>query len=1376
MRIKRFIAILLALTMMATLVPAAVFSESTTYQLAVANKVVVDGTSDQTVEVYFQSIGAENTYSVEAFWSTSETEESSYLTLSVLTPTGVTATNNNPETGRVYWTDTTLSAPISTEAGGTIWTATYTVDKDTPAGFYTVSFAGKSTDSTYGENNFELTATIEVAEPAPATPDYQIYYTLDATAADSDGDKYKEYAVGSNVTATVYLKNNKEATVLQAYDVYLTHDDNLTYTGVTGNGVEVFNSDADANDGLKEAHIQFVADKENQKSLGTTDPVVLGTISFTVADAAVYADPMPITLIQGSEEQGEETTNIAIGGTSVGDATAYYPTVQADVLGAETNTTHTVKFNTLGGTVIADKTVGHNLTVAQPADPEKIGYSFEGWYADSEYKTVFNFGTLITKDTEIFAKWATNTVKVTWMNGTTQLGQDDVTYNTVPAYSGETPTKTDPTGQYTYTFDGWSATDGGAKLDSLPAATVDTTYYAVFTSEVNKYDITWLKQDGSALDKDEDIAWGTDLNTIAPTAPDKAADKTYTYAFAGWAKATNAESGTAAADLGKVTGDVTYYAAYAKTPIEYTVTYSDDGTTSTTTANYNGTVELPAAKGKTGYTFDGWFYGDEEIGAAGAEYTVTGDIELTAKYTIVNYTITYEENGGDTVADGTYTVEDTVTLPSIKKEGATFGGWFENSDLSGSPVTEIAKGTTGNKTYYAMWTDNDYSILKADVDNGAVNAINSKDNTTSANKGDIITVTVDPDDGYDLTADTVIYTHVDENGEPILDDNGDPITGTINVTKQDNGTYTGSFNMPASHVKVSAEFKAIDYKVEVGAVSNGTVTIQDGEDTTNKLEPVHIGETITLNVTPKDGYQIVSVTYTPEGGTAKTINGSGNVYTFEMPAANVTVSAEFEAISYTITYNTNGGSAIEQGSYTVENAVTLPTNTEKVGYNFGGWYDNEDLSGTAVAEILAGSTENKTFWAKWNPKTDTAYTVNHYQQKLGGDADVKPGGYDLAETEKLTGTTDSKVTPERESYTGFTAPDGQEVTIAADGSTVVNYYYTRNTYSINLDEVGGSYVDGVTEPTSYIYGTTVTLPDGGGITKAGHTFDGWYDTTGNKVTEITATDTGNKSLTARWTIISYEIKLELAGGALETGTANPISYNINSTVTLPTPTKAYYTFTGWKVTDGANPAWPADSVIGTANLAVSGKYGNVTLTAQWNRAATPVVEQYKYSLSGYWMLRVADTGLNDGQEYKFNSESMFYMSADEDVNGTYLLGTGDAGVFYTLISGDYVEDGALTDAGYNLLTIGDAASTGRATINYDGDINADGVVNIADANVVYQMVEQTSMGGYYTDTQLDTEARLKADMNTAKGEGTDENRGSIADVEAIVNIINGVTQ
>jgi uncharacterized repeat protein (TIGR02543 family) len=124
--------------------------------------------------------------------------------------------------------------------------------------------------------------------------------------------------------------------------------------------------------------------------------------------------------------------------------------------------------------------------------------------------------------------------------------------------------------------------------------------------------------------------------------------------------------------------------------------------------------------------------------------------------------------------------------------------------------------------------------------------------------------------------------------------------------------------------------------------------------------------------------------------------------------------------------------------------------------------------------------ENMKFTAKWTAKTDIPYVVNHYLQNIENDE------YTLDKTDKLQGTADSLVNPSVNTYIGFTPPTQQEVTISADGSLVVNYYYTRNSYTITLitnggtgDTVSKKYQDSLVDINTW-------------TTRDGYSFVGWF--------------------------------------------------------------------------------------------------------------------------------------------------------------------------------------------------------------------------------------------------------------------------------------------
>lgn len=157
---------------------------------------------------------------------------------------------------------------------------------------------------------------------------------------------------------------------------------------------------------------------------------------------------------------------------------------------------------------------------------------------------------------------------------------------------------------------------------------------------------------------------------------------------------------------------------------------------------------------------------------------------------------------------------------------------------------------------------------------------------------------------------------------------------------------------------------------------------------------------------------------------------------------------------------------------TVRRGTTLPTAdapaATREGYTFQYW-SREGQYQDVTGQTVSGWTN---LYAAWTPNTDTPYKVEHYKQNLDGT-------YVKADTDELTGTTDTRATAVAKSYTGFTVDKTVEGTvesgiIAGDGSLVLKLYYTRNSYIISSDlRINGgdaNLADGKTYPWSYRYG------------------------------------------------------------------------------------------------------------------------------------------------------------------------------------------------------------------------------------------------------------------------------------------------------------------
>lgn len=1238
---------------------------------------------------------------------------------------------------------------------------------------------------------------------------YEIWYELDETAPDTEnnnvGDNYKEYDIstdaGKKVTATLYIKNKGTAPVsLQAYDIYLTYDSNLTpgtFTP-TNDSKGVAKTDADG-----KFHLQAIGSNTETADININLPetgaegntVELGKLTFTIGANAIHNTAMPITLADNSVNKSANSTNIGYAnyefeadgttiktkedGTKVttGNKNAAYPSVGGTTEGAEVMTTYDVIFETKGGTNVETQKVGHNLTAKEPANPTMDNHSFAGWYTTDTYETEFDFSTKITTNTKVYAKWTPNTFTVKWYNAdnTTVLETDTpVALNETPSFDGTNPSKTDSTGRYTYEFKGWATTPNATVDEIVTLATYkvtdNTDFYPVFSSTENTFTVIWKNYDDSELHTDEQVAWNTVPNydgTITPSKSDSTNGQ-YSYEFLGWNTEKTAEE--ALVTLPNVTANVTYYAIYKQNTKSYTVEYKagdgtfEEGATTEVDVEFGKTPEtIPTPTAPAGYYFSGWSDGKTTYKTDLSDFTVSGEVTLTAQYTAEKYTIIFDLNGGTGKKPDDIGAEydKDVIMPKdddFSNTGYAFGGWSVNKTVTegetiyggGNTYKNLPYDANKQITLYARWTEDPHKITVTSPDNGKVEA-----DKLTAKEGDKITLTATPNAGYVFSSWQV--------------KDADGVTVTVDA---DN-----TFTMPDSDVTVTAIFVKVDLAVAVIDPEHGHVTAKKND---TEISSAQIGDTITLTSSFDDGYELDKyiVTYKVKNAEGveetKPVEMNEDGTSFNMPGYPVTVTASYKTTNYTITLDPNGGAnsaegwATADGKYTktyhIESeTIILPTeeNMSKTGYTFAGWYESAAPAEgeQSVSQVDKGSTGNKTYYAKWKAD-EVNYTVNYWLQNIGGGAELNSDNFtkqdDDTATRKATADSVISVVPEKD-YTGFTTPDAQaNVTIKPDGTTVVDFYYTRNIYTITFKD-GETTLSDLTITKQY--GDSVDAP--AGPTKNGYTFKAWDPAVPSTMPAV------NTTISATWDLVTYNITY-IDGDKVLTG-LSPATYTIESKDKLPSYSKTNYIFNGWKVTSGANEKWAENAVI-NAGSGVESRYGHVTLTADWDEAITYVVEDYKYAADGYKMLRIPykQTETNGSLEYKFNTVSMYYMPAT--VSEKYLLNTSDTGVFYYLIESEYVgTDNKLTAAGMALISTGTV--TDRATITYDGKINDDTIVNIADANIVYQMI--VNSGGYYTGANdLTIEQRLRADMHKEAADASVK-RATIDDVHKIMGIING---
>ena len=341
--------------------------------------------------------------------------------------------------------------------------------------------------------------------------------------------------------------------------------------------------------------------------------------------------------------------------------------------------------------------------------------------------------------------------------------------------------------------------------------------------------------------------------------------------------------------------------------------------------------------------------------------SVPADVtELTVQWTAPTYTVTLHTNGG-TINSGNvteYTYGVGATLPAaddMTYTGHTFKGWYDNENLTGSPVTAIGGAETGNKEYWAKWEINQYTIT-FDTNGGSEIAPITQDYGTEITAPDNPTRKGYTFKGWDkeipktMPAENMTvkaqweinqYTITfDTNGgseiAPITQDYGTEITAPDNPTRK-GYTFKGwdkeiPETMPAENITVKAQWEINQYTIAFD--TNGG----------SEIAPI----------TQDYGTEITA----PDNPTRKgyTFKGWDKEIPETMPAENITVKAQWKINQYTITFDTNGGSEIAPITQDYGTEITAPDNPTRKGYTFKGW--DKEIPETMPAE-------NLTITARW---------------------------------------------------------------------------------------------------------------------------------------------------------------------------------------------------------------------------------------------------------------------------------------------------------------------------------------------------------------------------------------------------------------------------
>jgi len=261
-------------------------------------------------------------------------------------------------------------------------------------------------------------------------------------------------------------------------------------------------------------------------------------------------------------------------------------------------------------------------------------------------------------------------------------------------------------------FGGWALTpDATEPAKNLGTVNGSTTIYAYWkTMHQISFDATSqgiFRNDPPSQIMQKLVAEGEPIDVNGIGLPWYANDGPAFY-FAGWAKTENATE--ALNDLGSATDDATFYAVWVETPT-YAVTFNTHGYGTMIVyvqenAQKDQTVARPNNPVAEGYEFAGWFIAEDSETEFDFATVITDNMEIHAKWTPIEYTITYEggTNNKQKPNPTSYNIESaSVKLnPPSMRTGYTFINWYYDADFT-NVATQISKGSTGNKTFYAKW-------------------------------------------------------------------------------------------------------------------------------------------------------------------------------------------------------------------------------------------------------------------------------------------------------------------------------------------------------------------------------------------------------------------------------------------------------------------------------------------------------------------------------------------------------------------------------------------------------------------------------------------------------------------------------------------------
>ena len=710
-------------------------------------------------------------------------------------------------------------------------------------------------------------------------------------------------------------------------------------------------------------------------------------------------------------------------------------------LTAKVDKGHWIHFDSAGGSYVAPQFVTGNTI--QPANPARPGFSFEGWYEESEKQ--FTFGNQLTSNITLTAHWRSNTsTKYTVIHWQEKADESGWSLH-------ETETKTGGTGAQTAaaskSYPGFTAQTITQQTINGDGSTIVNVYYKRNVYDVKFFTIKYAWLSGKYV-KDKEIycitaKYGANISEKWPggiwtTSP---GGSTFQASIGtmplGGDEFFKTDQGNAKADyfLQSLAGN-------------YVLDHTDTGGSSSSTVTNEDRYPITgftcntAKSAKNGAWYNGAkFYYDRNSYQIVFMNHGSKEKELVRKYE-------------QSIADAGY----TPTAPANMQD-YTFGGWFDNEKCEGSAYVFTGKTMPAHHlTLYAKWVPKTYSVTVYAVDQktvletftdvpmgGTIRESQMPEGKVTLGTGDTFLGWMDMQDHMPFHFDTRIHRDYKLYAK----------TGNAEQLMVTYDLGGGSGNAPVDSNKYARGAQAVVLPATGVTPPTGKVFLYwSAAGDSTRCYP---GGKLTVT-----GYMTLTAVY---GQTTE--------------AVTVTYHSNFATDEPYTTAEMPNNSTIKLPGYT---DLGLPENP---GYTFAGWNTQANGSGMTfrprVKVLVDTMAPGNHLYAIWVKGTGTPYEVHHYLERLEGAYPYVPH-----EKDNLRGETGAWTAAAAKSYDGFTPMGFAQEMIKADGSTVVKIFYTRNSYLLTYKD---SLSTGVYASQTYKYGAAVTaIAD---PTKTGYTFTGW---------------------------------------------------------------------------------------------------------------------------------------------------------------------------------------------------------------------------------------------------------------------------------------------